>query len=261
MLKTLLKQKDSIAHSRNLETPYCIVVRNVNKSFGKKHVLKNNNLEIPYGQIYGLLGPSGCGKTTLVKIVAGILEATAGETYVLGQAMPQLGLMSQIGYMAQSDALYGSLTADENLRFFASIYGMDKAEIKTRTEEVMELVNLSADIHKPVQAYSGGMKRRLSLAMAIMHNPPVLVLDEPTVGIDPLLRKSIWEELNKLAAQGVTILVTTHVMDEADKCHHLTMMRDGRLIADGTSRELQERIGVTSIEEAFIYYGGQQDES
>jgi ABC-2 type transport system ATP-binding protein len=105
------------------------------------------------------------------------------------------------------------------------------------------------------------MKRRLSLALAIMHNPPVLVLDEPTVGIDPLLRKNIWEELDKLAARGVTIIVTTHVMDEADKCHNIALMRSGRLIAQGTSRELQDRIGAQSLEEAFIYYGGQQDES
>ena len=163
--------------------------------------------------------------------------------------------------MAQSDALYGTLTAAENLQFFGSIYGMSKNEIKKRTEEVLELLSLSSDLHKPVEAFSGGMKRRLSLAMAMMHNPPVLVLDEPTVGIDPLLRKSIWEELNKIAAQGVTVLVTTHVMDEADKCHNLAMMRDGRLIAKGTSRELQERVGVQSLEEAFIYYGGQQNEN
>ena len=246
---------------KTLENPNCIVVSNVNKFFGKKHVLKDINLSIPFGHIYGLLGPSGCGKTTIVKIIAGILEATSGETYVLGQAMPKLSLMNKVGYMAQSDALYGSLSAEENLKFFGSIYGMSKAEIKKKTAEVMELVNLTEHLHKPVQAFSGGMKRRLSLAMAIMHNPPVLVLDEPTVGIDPLLRKNIWEELNKLAAQGVTILVTTHVMDEADKCHNLAMMRDGRLIAKGTSQELQERIGAHSIEEAFIYYGGHLDES
>lgn len=244
-----------------MEQPHCIVLRKVNKFFGKKHVLKEIDLEIPYGHIYGLLGPSGCGKTTIVKIIAGILEATSGETYVLGERMPQLSLMNKVGYMAQSDALYGTLTAAENLQFFGAIYGMSKGEIKKRTAEVMELVNLTEHLHKPVQAFSGGMKRRLSLAMAVMHNPPVLVLDEPTVGIDPLLRRTIWAELNTLARQGITILVTTHVMDEADKCHSLAMMRDGRLIAKGTSRELQERIGVNDIEEAFIYYGGQQDES
>ncbi|MEL1134175.1 ABC transporter ATP-binding protein [Desulfitobacterium sp. THU1] len=244
-----------------MENSQCIVVRRVNKFFGKKHVLKDIDLEIPYGHIYGLLGPSGCGKTTAVKIIAGILEATSGEAYVLNEAMPKLSLMAKIGYMAQSDALYTSLTAAENLHFFGAIYGMSKADIKKKSAEVMDLVNLSADLHKPVQAFSGGMKRRLSLAMAILHSPPVLVLDEPTVGIDPLLRKNIWQELNKLAEQGTTILVTTHVIDEADKCHNLAMMRDGRLIAKGTSQELQAQIGVNSLEEAFIYYGGQANES
>ncbi|MGI6552430.1 MAG: ABC transporter ATP-binding protein [Bacillota bacterium] len=243
-----------------MPTAHCIVLRKVNKFFGRIHVLKDIDLAIPYGRIFGLLGPSGCGKTTLVKIVAGILEASSGETYVLGQTMPKLNLMNKIGYMAQSDALYASLTAAENLHFFGTVYGMKKAEIKKRIREVMELVNLSHDLRKPVGTFSGGMKRRLSLAIAVIHKPPVLVLDEPTVGIDPFLRKQIWEELNKLAAKGVTILVTTHVMDEADKCHSLALMREGRLIAKGNSRELRERVGVNSLEEAFIYYGGRQDE-
>jgi len=242
-----------------MDTGACIVLRKVNKFFGKKHVLKDIDLEVPYGQIFGMLGPSGCGKTTLVKIAAGILTATSGEAFVLGRAMPNLGLMSKIGYMAQSDALYSSLTAVENLRFFGAMYGMKKAELAQRVEEVLALVGLSADLHKPVEAFSGGMKRRLSLAIAILHRPPVLVLDEPTVGIDPLLRRQIWEELNKLAAGGVTILVTTHVMDEAEKCHRLAMMREGRLIARGTARELKEQVGVSSLEEAFIHYGGRQD--
>lgn len=239
----------------------CIVLKKVNKSFGKKHILKDIDLQIPCGHIYGLLGPSGCGKTTVVKIMAGILEATSGETYVLDERMPQLNLMKKIGYMAQADALYTALSAMENLLFFGAIYGMSKAQIKKRAAEVMELLYLSDDLQKPIQAYSGGMKRRLSLAIAILHNPPVLILDEPTVGIDPLLRKSIWKELNTMADKGVTIIVTTHVMDEAEKCHNLAMMRDGRLIAKGTSQELQASIGVNSIEDAFIYYGGQQNES
>ena len=234
----------------------CIVMNQVNKFFGEKQVLKDVNLQVPYGAIYGLLGPSGCGKTTTVKIMAGISESTSGETHVLGKKMPQLSLMNEIGYMAQSDALYMMLSAADNLEFFASIYGMKKEQYRKRIPEVMELVNLSEDLHKPVSAYSGGMKRRLSLAMSILHNPKVLILDEPTVGIDPLLRKEIWNELYKMSADGVTILVTTHVMDEAEKCHQLAMMRSGVLIAQGTPAELQQSIGASSIEEAFIYYGG-----
>lgn len=238
----------------------CIVMNHVNKSFGEKQVLKDVNLRVPYGCIYGLLGPSGCGKTTTVKIMSGISEATSGETLVLGKHMPQLSLMNEIGYMAQSDALYMMLSASDNLEFFAAIYGMKKVEYKKRILEVTELVNLSDDLQKPVGAYSGGMKRRLSLAMSILHHPKVLILDEPTVGIDPLLRKDIWAELYKMSDNGVTILVTTHVMDEAEKCHQLAMMRKGILIAQGTPKELQENIGAKTIEEAFIYYGGDEHE-
>ncbi len=234
----------------------CIMMNQVNKYFGEKQVLRDVSLQVPYGCIYGLLGPSGCGKTTTVKIMAGISESSSGETYVLGKKMPQLALMNEIGYMAQSDALYMMLSAADNLEFFASIYGMKKEQYKKRIPEVMELVNLADDLNKPVGAYSGGMKRRLSLAMAILHNPKVLILDEPTVGIDPLLRQDIWGELYKMSSRGVTILVTTHVMDEALKCHQLAMMRKGILIAQGTPEDLQKNIGAATIEEAFIKYGG-----
>lgn len=232
----------------------CIALSKVNKWFGQKQVLTEIDLQVPYGAIYGLLGPSGCGKTTTVKIMAGISESTSGETYVLGEKMPQLPLMNRIGYMAQSDALYPAISAAENLAFFASLYGMNKAQIQKRSLAVMELVNLQNDLQKPVGAYSGGMKRRLSLAMAIIHEPEVLILDEPTVGIDPLLRKYIWDELNAMTRRGVTILVTTHVMDEAEKCHELAMMREGVILAQGTPEQLQRQIGATNIEEAFILY-------
>jgi len=237
----------------------CIVIKNLNKSFGEKHVLKDIDMQIPYGHIYGLLGPSGSGKTTLVKIVAGISEASTGEVYVLQEKMPQLPLMNRIGYMAQADAMYEDLTAEENLSFFGSLYGLKKAELAERIRVVMDLVNLGDDLKRKVGVYSGGMKRRLSLAIALIHNPPLLLLDEPTVGIDPVLRKSIWEEFHRLAAGGVTVLVTTHVMDEAEKCHYLGMVRDGKLIAQGKPQELKESIGVASIEEAFLYFGGGSD--
>ena len=235
--------------------PGCIVLESVNHRFGDKQVLYDINLAVPHGLIYGLLGPSGCGKTTTVKIMAGILEASSGAVSVLGESMPKLSLMNRLGYMAQSDALYNLLTAEENLAFFSGLYGMKKKRAKERITEVLDIVNLSGDRTKAAAAYSGGMKRRLSLATALLHEPEVLILDEPTVGIDPLLRKSIWDALNTLTEKGMTIIVTTHVMDEAEKCRELAMMRDGRLIAVGTPLRLRENTGASTLEEAFIIYG------
>lgn len=238
----------------------CIVLRGINKYFDEKHVLKDIDLQIPYGKIFGLLGPSGCGKTTLVKIMAGILKPESGEVTVLNRVVPQLELLDQIGYMAQSDALYMNLSGRENLHFFGSLYSMKKEALKARIDAVMQRLSLYQDLDKEVQAYSGGMKRRLSLAAAILHEPPLLLLDEPTVGIDPLLRQDIWRELHDLAALGATMIVTTHVMDEAEKCDQIALMREGSIIARGSSRELQERIGARTLEEAFIHYGGGPNE-
>ena len=239
----------------------CIKIEHVNKSFGKKQVIFDISLEVPYSQILGLLGPSGSGKSTIVKMIAGIDVPTSGEVYLLGEKMPKLSMMHKIGYMAQSDALYEELTAEENITFFASMYKLTKSKRKQRIAEVMDLVNLSDHLKKQVKQYSGGMKRRLSLAIALIHEPPVLILDEPTVGIDPVLRKSIWDELYKLNKNGTTIIVTTHVMDEADKCNNLGMIRDGKLIALGSPNEIKRASNSNTIEEAFLYYGGASNES
>ncbi|SMF44067.1 ABC-2 type transport system ATP-binding protein [Paenibacillus barengoltzii] len=234
----------------------CIRTQGVTRKFHDKEVLHGISLEVRHNEIFGLLGPSGSGKTTLVKMIAGIDEATSGEVEVLGIRMPKLSMMNRIGYMAQSDAMYNELTAKENLEFFGALFGLKGATMKRRIEEVMALVNLTDHLKRPVNAYSGGMKRRLSLAIALMHEPEVLILDEPTVGIDPVLRKSIWDEFEHLSQKGTTILVTTHVMDEADKCHRLGMVRDGNLIAVGTPEALKQETGSATIEEAFLHYGG-----
>jgi len=181
------------------------------KSFGDKQVLKDISLRVPYGSIYGLLGPSGCGKTTTVKIIAGIMEASSGDTSVLGVKMPNLSVMGSIGYMAQSDALYNVMSAAENLEFFASLYGYKKNEIKKRIVEVAALVNLSKEVQKPVSAYSGGMKRRLSLAMAIFHHPKVVNMDELTFGIDLVLRKYICDELYNNYQEGIISVDIMHI--------------------------------------------------
>lgn len=233
-----------------------IQVKEVTKSFGKKVVLKDINFDIKQGRIYGFIGPSGAGKTTLVKMMVGMDTPDKGSIYLLGEKMPNLEILQQIGYMAQSDALYTALTGKENLMFFASLFKLDKTEKQKRIAYAADLVNLTADLNKRVSAYSGGMKRRLSLAIALIQNPQVLILDEPTVGIDPELRLSIWNELLRLKnEEGKTIIVTTHVMDEAEKCDYIAMVRDGSFIATGTPHQLKERYEVSSLDEVFLNAG------
>ncbi|WP_430790292.1 ABC transporter ATP-binding protein [Virgibacillus flavescens] len=232
-----------------------IELNNIQHNYNKEVVLKEINLTIPRGQLFGLLGPSGSGKTTLVKIIIGLLNPTNGTVMVDSSKMPSLKQMQNIGYMAQSDALYSELTAKENLEFFASIYGIPKKERKERLAEAAQIVNLTDHLHKPLDKYSGGMKRRMSLAVALIHKPSLLILDEPTVGIDPVLRASIWQDLKKLQAAGTTIVITTHVMDEAEKCDNLALLREGYVIAQGSPDDLKQTSETKTLEDAFLYFG------
>lgn len=232
-----------------------IETNNLNIKLQKKQILKDVAIQVKQGEIYGLIGPSGAGKTTLVKAIIGMEKASSGEVIVLDAKMPTLTVMKKIGYMAQSDALYTELTAYENLDFFASLYGLKKTYKKERIAYAAEIVGLTVEMKKKVADFSGGMKRRLSLAIALLVDPAVLILDEPTVGIDPELRKSIWEELRKLKESGKGILVTTHVMDEAEKCDRLTMIREGRVIATGSPQALKEQTHSAELEEAFLRFG------
>lgn len=234
-------------------------VDEVSKRFGTKKVLENISFTIQQPEIFGLLGPSGAGKTTLVKMIAGMDDPTEGTIHVFDQKMPNLNLTKKIGYMGQSDALYAELSAMENLAFFAQLYGMAGKRLKQRAEEVLSLVDLSNDAKKTVQNFSGGMKRRLSLAIALIHEPDLLILDEPTVGIDPVLRKKLWDTFETLQKSGVSIIVTSHVMDEAERCQRLGMIRGGHLIALGTPEELKGETGAKTMEQAFLTYGGMTD--
>ncbi|MCM3567416.1 ABC transporter ATP-binding protein [Neobacillus mesonae] len=239
-----------------------ITVENVNKSFGKKAVLNDVSLTIEKGQLYGLIGPSGAGKTTLVKMIVGMEKADSGLIHVLNETMPNLDILQEIGYMAQSDALYVELTGEENLKFFASLFRLNKEEQKRRIAYASDLVNLRDDLKKRVSAYSGGMKRRLSLAIALIQDPKLLILDEPTVGIDPELKLSIWGELLRLKnEEGKTIIVTTHVMDEAERCDVVAMVRDGRILASGTPSELKDLYSAGSLDEVFLKAGVKQHEN
>jgi len=236
-----------------------INIENFKQQFGKTVVLENINMEVKKGEILGLLGPSGSGKTTLIKAIVGMNEPTDGFVSVLGTKMPSLSAVSKIGYMAQSDALYEDLTAASNILFFASLYGMKGKSAKKRADEVLELVLLKDEGKKLVKNFSGGMKRRLSLAIALVHKPEILILDEPTVGIDPVLRIEFWNEFERLRHEGVTIIITTHVMDEAEHCDRLALIRNGGIIAIGTPEELMKTSGESTVEGAFLYYGKKRE--
>jgi ABC-2 type transport system ATP-binding protein len=228
----------------------------LSKSFKTQHVLKNVSLDIRPGEIYGLLGPSGSGKTTLIKMMIGLELPSSGIVTFKGNKLKAKEVYPSIGYMAQSDALYEELTAKENLAFTASLYGLKKERRKQKIEKVMEMVDLLPHLDKPVHQFSGGMKRRLSLASALLHDPDVLFLDEPTVGIDPVLRKEIWDGFHQLKREGRTIIITTHVMDEAERCDRLGLLQHGEIISSDTPAAIKTHYGVASIEDVFLKNGG-----
>ncbi|MFD1030142.1 ABC transporter ATP-binding protein [Metaplanococcus flavidus] len=234
---------------------HTIRIESLSKNYGKQEVLKDINLEVGEGRIYGFIGPSGSGKTTLVKMIVGIDSPDTGTVTVLDKKVPNLKLLQDIGYMAQSDALYPELTGKENLVFFASLFGLKGTALRERIAYVSKLVQLDDAMNKKVVAYSGGMKRRLSLAIALVHDPKLLILDEPTVGIDPELRQSVWQELLELMAQGKTIVLTTHVMDEAAKCEVIALVRDGGILASGSPAELKAEYGAADLEGVFLAAG------
>lgn len=235
-----------------------IQINDVGKSFGKTVVLHDITFQMNQGEIVGLIGPSGSGKTTLVKTIIGMEKVDAGNVSVFEKKMPDREVLGRIGYMAQSDALYLELSAEQQMMFFAKLYKVPKNERKDRIVAAMKLVDLEKEMKKRVVNYSGGMKRRLSLAMALLQNPDLLVLDEPTVGIDPRLRKEIWSELTSLKEQGKSILVTTHVMDEAERCDRLVLLLDGTVLASGSPTELKERFQTDSIEAIFLQKKGSE---
>ena len=221
------------------------------KDFGEIHAVDGIDMSLPPGRIYGLLGPNGSGKTTLIRLLMGLASATSGTVKVLGVDMPSRANLSRIGYMTQADGIYPELSVWENLTFFAALYGQTD---KTQLHAALELVELDTRADTPAQNLSGGMRRRLSMACALAHHPSVIFLDEPTVGVDPALRVQFWEHFHRLAADGATLLVSSHVMDEADRCDELLFIRDGHVLAQGTSDELRKRAGTDNIETAFLWF-------
>jgi ABC-2 type transport system ATP-binding protein len=217
------------------------------KSFGDLRALDGVSLRIQRREIYGLLGPNGSGKTTLIRCLVGLVRPDSGSVRVLGRSLPDLGVLGRVGYMTQAAALYPDLSVLENIRFFAAIYGAG-ADI----DEALQVVELDQRKHSIVAELSGGMRTRLSLACAIVHRPELLLLDEPTVGVDPQLRAQLWDRFAAMAAEGTAIVVSSHVMDEAERCQRLGLVRLGRMLAEGSATELRQLAGVDRLEDAFL---------
>jgi ABC-2 type transport system ATP-binding protein len=233
-----------------------ITINNLAFNYGGLKVIDDISMEIPAGTSYGLLGPNGAGKTTLIRLLVGLLKPKSGTVRILGKT-PSPANARLIGYMPQQPALYSELSVAQNIDFFARIYGLrDKKQRSPRVDEVIKLVDLWPKRKTQVMKLSGGMKQRVSLACAIVHNPPLLFLDEPTVGLDPELRVTFWEHFADLTRQGTTIIISSHTMDDAAHCQKLAFLRLGRVIALGAPAELRAATGKAdaNLEDAFLYF-------
>lgn len=224
------------------------------KKFGDFTAVDRVNLKVREGEIYGLLGPNGAGKTTIIKMLTGLLKITAGEGLVLGKSVPDNSILPLIGHMPQETALYLGITVHQNIQFFGDIFGLDNGTIKKREQELLKFIDLEKWRDELVQNLSGGMKHRVSLICTLLHEPNILFLDEPTVGVDPELRESFWKYFHELRDNGKTILITTHYMDEAKHCDRIGFMRRGKLIAEGTPKKLLQISNTSSLEDAFLKF-------
>ena len=230
------------------------------KSFGSLQAVDHVTMDILPREIYGLVGPSGAGKTTLIRMLSGLATPTSGQVRLLGSSMPteRRVVEDRFGYMPQERAVYRDLTIAENLLFFGQIYGMKRSRIAKRTSELLSLMKLSDRGKQRADRLSGGEKQRLSLACALLHEPEALLLDEPTIGLDPALRREFWNHFHQLNSSGRTILLSTHYLNEAEWCDRVGLMQDGRLIAEGTPAELKSEATQRSgqdrpdMEEVFL---------
>lgn len=225
-----------------------IVAKDMTVEKGDKTILRSINFEIQTGAIAGLIGPSGAGKTTLMRAIVGVQQIHAGTLKVLGEPAGSVKLRPKVGYVTQSPSVYGDLTVQQNLTYFAALMRAPKKQVA----EIIKTVRLQAQSKQVVDSLSGGQRARVSLAVALLGDPELLVLDEPTVGLDPVLRQELWALFAELAQQGKTLLVSSHVMDEAEKCKQLLLVRDGKLLWAQSRLELLKKTGKKSVEDAFL---------
>jgi ABC-2 type transport system ATP-binding protein len=233
---------------------YAIQCENLTKRFGDRIAVNSLSLSIRKGSIYGFLGPNGSGKSTTIRMLCGLLVPTSGKGTVLGyDVMTQSEeIKRRIGYMSQKFSLYEDLTVEENLDFYAGIYGIDGELRKQRKEELIAMAGLTGREKQIAGSLSGGWKQRLALSCALLHQPELLILDEPTAGVDPVSRRIFWNVIHDLAKQGITVLVTTHYMDEAQTCDWIGFIFFGNLLAQGTPDELIDRLQVNNLEDVFV---------
>jgi len=229
-----------------------VSTRDLTKRFGTVTALNRFTVVVPRGVTLGLLGPNGAGKTTLLRILLGLTAATAGRGEVLGQVLPSRSVLGRIGYMPQELATYTDLTVEENLELFGRLYGLRGPPFRTRVAAVLDLVRLEDRRRSVVAELSGGMRRRVSFAAALLSDPELLLLDEPTVGVDPQLRADLWSYFGRLNAAGKTILMTTHYMEEATHCDLVAFVHGGELLAQGPPASVRAATGASTMDDAFL---------
>lgn len=258
--KSYIAENYVYSHSDDIE--YTVVADNLEKRYGNFYAVRNNSFRIKKGEIFGLLGPNGAGKSTSFKMMCGLLKPTFGTAKIMGidiKKNPEQA-RANLGYMAQKFSLYESLTLEQNLNFFAEIYEIPKKYIKKRVNEIMDVFDFQKIKDQKTGDLPLGFKQKLSMACALIHNPPILFLDEPTSGVDVLARRDFWNHITSLAEKGVTVMVTTHFMDEAEYCDRISLFYKGETIAIGTPQELQKRVKSRNMEEAFINLIKESDE-
>ena len=231
-----------------------VVVEHLSKRFGDFVAVSDVNLRVGKGEIFGFLGPNGAGKSTTIRILCGLLAPSEGKAIVAGfdVAREPEKVRENIGYMSQRFSLYDDLTVEENVNFFMGIYGVDRAKRPARKQYALEMAGLVGQEETMTRTLSGGWKQRLALGCAILHEPPIVFLDEPTSGVDPIARRAFWDLIYQLSEAGQTVFVTTHYMDEAEYCHRVALLYHGKMIALGTPAELKSSMTKTSMEEVFV---------
>jgi len=228
-------------------------IQRVSVLLGKRfRALDNVSVSLPQGKIIGFIGPSGAGKTTLIRSIVGRQKLASGSIDIFDMPAGSKRLRRMVSYMTQEASVYSDLTVTQNLEYFATMLGLDRSAIKPEVARLLQTVDLQTQKNQLVENLSGGQKQRVSLAIALIGNPRLLVLDEPTVGLDPLLREELWSLFRRLTGEGATLIVSSHVMDEAERCDELVLIRNGQLLAQGSPKQLCEQTGTHSVEQSFL---------